>query len=94
MQGNVANSTVERANAMIESTLTARSQTTLPKAVRNALGLHGGDRIRYIISDDDVRILAVRPAERMFGAIAYDGPTVSLADMDRAIAEGAQRQER
>lgn len=75
---------------MIESTLTSKSQTTLPKAVRNALGVGPGDRIRYTISDDDVRILAVRPIERLFGAIEYDGPPVSLADMDRAIAEGAK----
>lgn len=75
---------------MIESTLTSKSQTTLPKAVRNALGVGPGDRIRYTISDDDVRILAVRPIERLFGAIEYDGPPVSLADMDRAIADGAK----
>jgi len=75
---------------MIESTLTSKSQTTLPKAVRNALGVGPGDRIRYTISDGDVRILAVRPIERLFGAIEYDGPPVSLADMDRAIADGAK----
>ena len=75
---------------MIESMLTSKSQTTLPKAVRNALGVGPGDRIRYTISDDDVRILAVRPIERLFGTIEYDGPPVSLADMDRAIADGAK----
>ena len=76
---------------MIQSTLTAKAQTTLPKAVRDALQVGPGDRLRYIISDDDVRILAVRPAERLFGAIEYDGPPVSLDDMERAIAEGATR---
>lgn len=77
---------------MIQSTLTAKAQTTLPKAVRDALQVGPGDRLRYIISDDDVRILAVRPVERLFGAIEYDGPPVSLDDMDRAIAEGATRE--
>ena len=76
---------------VIQSTLTAKAQTTLPKAVRDALQVGPGDRLRYIISDDDVRILAVRPVERLFGAIEYDGPPVSLDDMDRAIAEGATR---
>ena len=75
---------------MIESTLTSKAQTTLPKAVRTALQVGAGDRIRYIISGDEVRILAVRPVERLFGAIKYDGPPVSLGDMDRAIADGAQ----
>ncbi len=77
---------------MIQSTLTAKAQTTLPKAVRDALQVGPGDRLRYIISDDDVRILAVRPVERLFGAIEYAGPPVSLDDMDRAIAEGATRE--
>lgn len=77
---------------MIQSTLTAKAQTTLPRPVRDALQVGPGDRLRYIISDDDVRILAVRPVERLFGAIEYDGPPVSLDDMDRAIAEGATRE--
>ena len=77
---------------MIQSTLTAKAQTTLPKAVRDALQVGPGDRLRYIVSDDDVRVLAVRPVERLFGAIEYDGPPVSLDDMNRAIAEGAARE--
>ncbi|MCY4015194.1 MAG: AbrB family transcriptional regulator [Gammaproteobacteria bacterium] len=77
---------------MIQSTLTAKAQTTLPKAVRDALGVGPGDCLRYIVSDDDVRILAVRPVERLFGVIKYDGPPVSLDEMDRAIAEGATRE--
>lgn len=77
---------------MIQSTLTAKAQTTLPRPVRDALQVGPGDRLRYIISDDDVRILAVRSVERLFGAIEYDGPPVSLEDMDRAIAEGATRE--
>ena len=77
---------------MIQSTLTAKAQTTLPKAVRDALQVGPGDRLRYIVSDDDVRVLAVRPVERLFGAIEYDGPPVSVDDMNRAIAEGAARE--
>ena len=77
---------------MIQSTLTAKAQTTLPKAVRDALQVGPGDRLRYIVSVDDVRVLAVRPVERLFGAIEYDGPPVSLDDMNRAIAEGAARE--
>ena len=77
---------------VIQSTLTAKAQTTLPKPVRDALRVGPGDRLRYIVSDDDVRILAVRPVERLFGAITYDGPPVSLDEMDRAIAEGATRE--
>ena len=74
---------------MIESGVTTKGQTTLPKAVREALALEPGDRVRYVIHDGEVRIMKVRPIDRLFGVLRYDGPTVTLEDMDRAIAAGA-----
>lgn len=74
---------------MIESGVTAKGQTTLPKAVREALSVQAGDRIRYVIEGSEVRILPVRPIERLYGALRYDGPAVTLEDMENAIADGA-----
>ena len=74
---------------MTESGVTAKGQITLPKAVREALGVQTGDRVRYIIQDGEVRIRPVRPMSRLFGAVKYDGPPVSLGDMERSIAAGA-----
>ena len=48
---------------MPKSKVFANGSTTLPKPVRDALGVNAGDRIRYIISDDDVQIFKV-PAEK------------------------------
>lgn len=76
---------------MVESGVTSKGQTTLPKAVREALGVQPGDRVRYIIEGETVRIVAVRPIQRLFGALRYDGPPVSLEEMDQAIADGARR---
>ncbi|MXY81738.1 MAG: AbrB/MazE/SpoVT family DNA-binding domain-containing protein [Gemmatimonadetes bacterium] len=42
---------------MIESSITKKGQTTLPKSVRETLGLKAGDRVRYVISDGEVRML-------------------------------------
>ena len=39
---------------MITSKLTAKAQTTVPRAVRVALGLHAGDEIAYRIEDGQV----------------------------------------
>ena len=69
--------------------MTSRGQTTLPKTVRTALGVGPGDRIRYVVVDDGVKILPLRPVTRLFGAFGHDGPPASLEDMERAIAEGA-----
>lgn len=76
----------------MQSTVTSKWQTTLPKPVRKALGLRPGDRVRYFVLDDEVRIVAVRPLRRLFGALRYDGPPVTLQDMERAIAEQASGQ--
>ena len=77
---------------MIESSITSRGQTTLPKIVREALSVEAGDKVRYIVHGDEVRIRKVKPIGRLFGALKYDGPPVSLQDMERAIAEGATGQ--
>ena len=74
---------------MIESGVTAKGQTTLPKAVRQALSVEAGDRVRYVIHDGEVRILRVQSIDRLFGVLRYDGPPVTLEDIESAIADGA-----
>lgn len=75
---------------MLESAITKKGQTTLPKPVRETLGVGAGDRVRYVMLEGEVRILPVRPIDRLFGALEHDGPAVSLERMDEAVAEGAQ----
>ena len=74
---------------MIESSITKKGQTTLPKPVRETLGIKAGDRVRYVISDGDVRILPVRPISRLFGVARHDGAAVSVEAMEQAVADGA-----
>ena len=74
---------------MIESGITSKGQTTLPKVVREALSVQAGDRVRYIIQDGEVRIMPVRPIGRLFGMLKHDGPAVTLEEMERAISDGA-----
>ncbi len=75
---------------MVESAVTSKGQTTLPKAVREALGLAPGDRVRYVIFDSgEVRMIPLRPLSRLFGTLKHAGPPVTFEDMDRAVAEGA-----
>ncbi len=47
--------------AMITSRLTSKAQTTVPQAVRTALGLRPGDELAYSIEQDGV-VLTRRPA--------------------------------
>lgn len=46
---------------MIVSKLTSKAQTTIPQAVRAALGLEQGDAIHYEIVDDRVILTKARP---------------------------------
>ena len=77
---------------MQESTITSRGQTTLPSAVRRALGLKPGDRLRYVLLDDgEVRLMRTRPVTELAGMLHQHGRApVTLEEMERAIAEGAQ----
>ena len=74
---------------MFESSITIKGQTTLPKAVRDSLAVKAGDKVRYVIVDEGVLIMPVRPTSRLFRSLKYDGPPVSVEEMDRAAAEGA-----
>ena len=74
---------------MIESSITKKGQTTLPKPVREVLGLRAGDRVRYVISEGKVRILPVRPIGRLFGVLRHEGNTVTVEQMEEAVADGA-----
>lgn len=76
---------------MVKSAITSKGQTTLPKPVRTALGVGEGDRVRYVILDDEVRIRPIRPISRLFGLLRrLEGtPAATLKDMERAIADGA-----
>ena len=74
---------------MIMSSIGSKGQTTLPEPVREALGVGAGDRVRYVILGNEVRVLPVRPVGRLLGALKHDGPSVTPEDMEHAIAEGA-----
>lgn len=52
--------------AVIEevSTLTSKGQTTLPKPVRQALGVNEGDPIRWRIEGDTVQVTSTAQDER------------------------------
>ena len=48
---------------MLESKIFANGSTTLPKPVREALGVEAGDRLRYVISEGGVQFFKI-PLEK------------------------------
>ncbi len=56
-RGESATLTAEAPTGMITSKLTVRDQTTLPPAVRQVLGLKGGQRVGYVFDSEGVRLV-------------------------------------
>lgn len=78
----------------LESTVTTKGQTTLPKDVRDRLGLAPGDKVRYLIIGDEVRLVRPRKVMTLCGSLPHDGDAVSLDRMDQAVREGAASRRR
>lgn len=75
------------------ATVTSKGQVTFPAEARRRLGLHAGTKLEFIIRGDDrlevIRIGgSVRDAK---GMLPKAKRTLTLADMDEAIAGGATR---
>jgi len=73
----------------MEARLSSKGQATIPKAVRERLQIKPGDRFKFFFHPDGVIILPKISTARLKGMIPKPAQPVSLAEMDRAIAEGA-----
>jgi len=78
----------------VESAITVKGQATIPKAVREHLGLRPGDRVKFFVHlDGSVVLLPKLPAAALRGMIRRGmirrgGRRVTIAAMTRAAAEG------
>jgi AbrB family looped-hinge helix DNA binding protein len=74
----------------MESAITSKGQATIPKAIREHLGLKPGDRIKFFMHPDgSVVLLPKLPASALRGMAAGRRPTVTIGEMNEAVAEGA-----
>jgi antitoxin PrlF len=74
---------------MSEAKMTSKGQITVPKDVRQKLGLKPGDRVRFIVEGDGrVRILpAKRDISELIGILPKPARVVTIEEMDAAIGE-------
>jgi antitoxin PrlF len=73
----------------MEAKLSSKGQATIPKAVRDRLQIKSGDRFKFFFHPDGVLILPKISTARLKGIIPKPTQSVSLEEIDRAIAEGA-----
>lgn len=73
---------------MAAATLTSKGQVTLPKSVRERLGIETGDRIEFIESEQGFLIIpATRDIRTLKGIVPKPSNPVSIEDMNSAIAK-------
>ena len=73
----------------MESAITSKGRVTIPKAVRNHLGLKPGNRIKFFIHPDGSVSLMPKLAISGLRGVLKTQRRVTLEEMDKAIAAGA-----
>jgi AbrB family looped-hinge helix DNA binding protein len=73
----------------MESAITSKGQATIPKAIRDHLGLHAGDRVKFFIHPDGTVVLLPKLPVAALRGIVKATRTVSLEEMTEAAAAGA-----
>ena len=74
----------------MESSITAKGQATIPKPIRDYLGLKPGDRIKFFMHPNgSVVLLPKLPVTALRGILKPRRPPVTIEEMDEAIASGA-----
>ncbi|HEY6350285.1 MAG TPA: type II toxin-antitoxin system PrlF family antitoxin [Candidatus Angelobacter sp.] len=75
----------------MESAITVKGQATIPKAVREHLGLKPGDRLKFFLHPDGTVVLLPKvPVRALRGIVkSRHRRAVSIEEMNRAVAEGA-----
>jgi AbrB family looped-hinge helix DNA binding protein len=74
----------------MESAITVKGQATIPKAIREYLGLKPGDRVKFFMHPDgSVVLLPKLPASALRGMLKPRRRGVTIDDMTEAAAAGA-----
>jgi antitoxin PrlF len=75
---------------VMESAVTTKGQTTIPKAIREHLNLKPGDRVKFFLHPDGTVVLLPKlPASALRGIIKGGRRAVTIEDMNEAVADGA-----
>lgn len=82
---------------MATATLTSKGQLTIPKAVRDSLHLHTGDRVAFFIKGESEALLkpVTKSVDEVFGRLHNaNQPRRTIEDMKAAVAKQLRRPKR
>ena len=75
---------------MVTATITSKGQVTIPKRIRDTLHLRSGDRIAFILQNQDEAVLkpVTKSVDQVFGRLHTPGrPARTPEEMNRVVAE-------
>jgi antitoxin PrlF len=71
----------------MQSTITVKGQATIPKPIREHLGLKPGDVVKFFVHPDGTVVLLPKlPAASLRGIVKARRGTVTIEEMNEAIA--------
>jgi len=73
------------------TTVTSKGQVTIPKYIREILGIQPGDRVLFFEAEDGRIVVEPETVDvrTLRGLLRHEGPPVSVEEMEEAIARGA-----
>ena len=76
---------------MPTATITSKGQITIPKEVREALGVSAGDRVEFVAEEEGVYrvVAATRDVRHLKGLVPKPPKPVTVDAMNRAVARAA-----
>ena len=79
--------------AMTSAVITSKGQITIPKPVRDGLGVETGDRVEFVELKRGVYtvVAATRDIRDLKGVVPKPAKPVSVEDMNRAVRRHAVR---
>lgn len=74
---------------MTTATMTSKGQVTIPAEIRKKLRLHAGSKIDFVENDAGETVMRAKSGDirKLYGIVKYDGPPLSIEEMDEAIAQ-------
>jgi antitoxin PrlF len=78
---------------MPTATVTSKGQITIPKEVRDALGIESGDRVEFVAEEEGVYkvVAATKDVRHLKGLVPKPAKPVSVEEMNRAVARAPGR---
>jgi AbrB family looped-hinge helix DNA binding protein len=74
----------------VESTITSKGQATIPKPVREHLGLKPGDRVKFFVHPDGTVVLLPKPpVSALRDILKPPRRPVTIEEMNEAVIAGA-----